>query len=172
METKHVYLGRFAPLHNGHKRLILRLIERFGKEKVLILIGSSNSISKRTPYTYEDRAEILKASFPDLEVLPLPDGKPNLEYFDGSTNDLWLNNIDDLAKARKEKFVFYGGSEDDLKILSEKFETEVIIDRLGEGEGLSATIVRDLIVKNNVEELKKYVDEKAINLILEKYIKI
>lgn len=139
---------------------------------MLILVGSSNSISKRTPYTFEDRAEIIRVSFPSLEILPLPDGKPNLEYFDGSTNGMWLDNIENLAKNRNEEFVFYGGSKEDLAVLSERFETKVLVDRFVEGEDLSATKIRDLIANKEIEELKKYVDEKAIKLILEKYINI
>ncbi len=172
MTKKHVYLGRFAPFHGGHARQLKKVIEIAGISNTLVLIGSSNAISKRTPYTYEDRAKIIKISFPKIEILPLPDGKPNLEYFDGSTNSLWLDNLERLAKERDEEFVFCGGSREDLEVLAEKFETCFLVDRFIAGEGLSATMVREAIVSKKTDELAKYVDRKAMSLILEKYIEL
>lgn len=165
-------MGRFAPFHDGHARLLKRIVERFGAEEALVLVGSSNSITRRTPYSYKDRVRIIRASFPKIEILPLPDGKPNLEYFDGSTNDIWLDSIERLARGRQEKFVFYGGSKEDLTVLAERFKTYLIIDRYGEGEGLTATEIRKIILEGKIEELKKYVDLNALEMILEKYIKI
>lgn len=144
-------------------------MEKVGTKDVLIFVGSSNSITKRTPYSFEDRAEIIRFSFPDVEVVPLPDGRANLEYFDGSTNDIWLDNIERIARKRDEKFVFYGGSKEDLEVLAERFETHVIVDRYGEGEGLSATQIRELIGHGKTKELEKLVEVSAIDTILEKY---
>lgn len=144
----------------------------FGAGEALVLVGSSNSISRRTPYSYEDRVEIIRMSFPKIEISPLPDGKPNLEYFDGSTNSIWLDSIEGLARERQEKFVFYGGSKEDLEILAERFETHLVIDRYRDGEGLTATQLRKMILEGKIEELKKYVDEKALVNILEKFQKL
>ena len=171
MTTKHVYLGRFAPFHKGHLRLILKLIDKAGLENTLILIGSSNNVNRRTPYTFEDRAKIIKVSIPEIEILPLPDGKAGVEYFDGSTNDIWLDSLEKLAQERKEKFVFYGGSKQDLEILAERFETRLLIDRFSEGEGLSATKIRELIINRNITELEKYVESEAMDLIIKNYQK-
>ena len=167
MKTKHVYLGRFAPFHNGHKKLMSELVLRYGQESVLVLIGSTNTLNKRTPYTYEDRKEIIEVSYPDIEVLPLPDGKPNLEYFDGTTNDAWLDNIERIAAERGEKFVFYGGSELDLEVLSQRFETKVIVNR--EILKISATQVREAIENQDMDRIKELVDPKSVELVISKY---
>lgn len=172
MTTKHVYLGRFAPFHKGHLRLVLRLISEVGVENTLILVGSSNNMNRRTPYSYEARARIIQASIPDIEILPLPDGKTGLEYFDGTTNGIWLDSIERLAKKRNEKFVFYGGSEQDLEILAERFETRLLVDRFAEGEGLSATKIRELVVTRNTKELEKYVESEAVEMIINNYQKV
>ncbi len=164
MTIKHVYLGRFAPFHNGHKLLLSELVLRYGQENVLVLIGSTNTINERTPYTFEDRREIIQISFPGLEVLPIPDGKPNLVYFDGTTNEKWLSSIDDIAKARDEKFIFYGGSPVDLSILALRFETNVIVSR--EVLKVSATEVRELIKNGELEELTALVDPNAASRII------
>lgn len=96
------------------------MIEINGIDSVLVLVGSSNALNKRTPFTFEDRKKIVQISFPGVEILPLPDGKPGLEYFDGSTNDLWLDNLQRLAKERDEEFVFYGGEQGRLRSASGK----------------------------------------------------
>ncbi len=167
MKTKHVYLGRFAPFQNGHKLLLSELVSRYGQENVLVLVGSTNTLNKRTPYTYEDRKEIIEVSFPDIEVLPLPDGKPNLEYFDGTTNELWLDNIERIARERGEKFIFYGGSEMDLEILSQRFETQVFVSR--EIVKVSATQVREAIENKDMDRIKELVDPKSVELVTRKY---
>lgn len=164
MTIKHVYLGRFAPFHNGHKLLLSELILQYGQQNVLVLIGSTNTINERTPYTFEDRRDIIRFSFPDIEVLPLPDGKPNLVYFDGTTNEKWLSNIEDIANARDEKFIFYGGSPADLEILARRFETKIIVSR--EILKVSATEVRELIKNGELEKLASMVDPNALSHII------
>lgn len=167
MITRHVYLGRFAPFHKGHRLLLDEMTKRYGQDSVLVVVGSTNTLNRRTPYTYEDRAEIIKISFPGIEVIPLPDGKPNLEYFDGTTNEAWLDSIEAVAKSRGEKFVFYGGSEADLEVLALRFETKVIVSR--EILKLSATEVRSLIEIGDKDRLSNVVDPRSIDLIIDKY---
>lgn len=169
MTTKHVYLGRFAPFHNGHKLLLGELVSRFGSESVLVMIGSTNTINRRTPYTYEDRKEILGVSFPNIEVLPLPDGKPNLVHFDGTTNEAWLDSIEEIARSREEEYVFYGGSTADLEVLAQRFRTEIIISR--EVLNISATMIRSLIENNDLEKLVQLVDPNAVDIIISKFRK-
>ncbi len=169
MKNKHVYLGRFAPFQNGHIRLTKKLIEQVGTENVLVLVGSSNTLNHRTPYTFEDRKKIIEVSFPDLEILPLPDSKADLIYFDGSTNDIWLDSIEKMASERSEKFVFYGGSTQDLEVLAQRFETNILVDRHAPSEKMSATQVRELIKAGKTEEITKLVDTNAIELIINKY---
>lgn len=171
MKTKHVYLGRFSPFHLGHKLLLQKVVDKYGIENTLVIIGSSNTLNSRTPYTYEQRREIVLKSFPGIEILPLPDAKPDLLYFDGSTNDLWLDSIENIARSRNEGFVFYGGSAEDLAILAERFETKILVDRKNEGGMMSATKVREAIAKGEFDTLKNLVEEDALDLILNNYSK-
>lgn len=170
MTTKHVYLGRFSPFHLGHTRLLSKVIALTGVENCLVMIGSSDSINSRTPYTYEQREEIIKAIFPKIEIIPLPDANSNLEFYDGTTNDVWLDSIEKIAKLRDEKYIFYGGSKRDLEILAKRFETIVLIDRLANTKDISATTIRKLLAKGDLGSLKQLVDSKAIDLII-KYFK-
>lgn len=151
-------MGRFSPFHLGHERLLGMAIKRFGAENCLVLIGSSDSLNERTPYSFEARKQMIQTVFPKIEILPLPDIQPKLIFFDGSTNNLWLESIKRLAKARNEKFAFLGGAEDDLKILSESFETIILTDRFGIGENVSATKIREALKMINPKNLEKVIN--------------
>lgn len=137
----HVYLGRFAPLHDGHKMLLAKLIKNFGLKNCLVLIGSVNEIDDRTPFLFETRKKMVTDSFPGIRVLALP----NL-----NNDHDWLVSITKLEKKLGHKFVFYGGSLEDLAILAERFETHVLVDRFVEGMGISATEIRKTLTKTDL----------------------
>ena len=46
-----IYIGRFQPFHNGHKRLFLNALRKNGQ--VAILVMDSYSINKKNPFKYE-----------------------------------------------------------------------------------------------------------------------
>ena len=161
-----VLIGRFSPLHIGHQMIIDYMIKKYGVENCLILIGSSNSISDRTPYTYEERLLMIHTINPKLKVLPLPDVEPGLEYFNDGTNDVWLDSVEKIVKEFGDEFVFYGGSVKDLEILSLRFNTKVAIDRNTGGKGISATKIREGISNNNFNDVKNLVDKKLITRLV------
>ena len=84
-------IGRFQPLHNGHKHLIDFGLEH--AERVVVLVGSANaSRSLKNPWTYEERKNMINhvyrgTSIQPGQVLvePLPDVKGN--------DDAWLANV-------------------------------------------------------------------------------
>jgi nicotinamide mononucleotide adenylyltransferase len=136
----HVYLGRFAPFHEGHKILLTKLIKKFGVENCLVLIGSSNILNERTPFTFESRKKMIQKHFPDVRILAVADVNDDGE---------WLDNVEDMQKKTEPEFVFYGGSKDDLMILSRRFKTEVLVDRFTEGKGISATQIRKTLTSSD-----------------------
>jgi len=170
-EICHAYLGRFSPFHKYHEKMVGRLVEAYGSKNVLVMVGSSNSYNERTPYTFEERETMIHSIFPDIEVIPLPDGNPKAVFFDGSTNDIWLERLKKIESERGIKFVFYGGSAEDLKVLSLAFETKVLINRDNEGAGFSATKVREEMEKKNTKELEKYLNPKIISMAIAGYHK-
>lgn len=162
MNNTAVFLGRFAPFHKGHSVLLDIMIKNKGVSNCLIMIGSSNTLNERTPYTYEQRAEMIKAIYPEIKIMPLPDGKAGLVYFDGSTNDIWLDNIEKVQQDLNSDFVFYGGSKEDLLVLSERFKTVVLFDR--SKNKAAATNVRKALMENDTQMLEKLLDPKVIPL--------
>lgn len=60
-----VFIGRFQPLHEGHARVINEAMKHC--EKLIILIGSAGSArTLRNPWTWEERAAMIAARFPEV----------------------------------------------------------------------------------------------------------
>jgi bifunctional NMN adenylyltransferase/nudix hydrolase len=58
-----VFIGRFQPLHLGHEFVIRRALEQVGR--LIVLAGSANvARDPRNPFTFKERAEMLRAAFP------------------------------------------------------------------------------------------------------------
>ena len=161
-----VQLGRFAPYHLGHRMITDKMIEINGIENSMVMIGSSNALNHRTPFTFEQRKEMINMNYPGLQVIALPDVKPELIQFDGSSNKVWLKQIMKIEERLNADFVFYGGSEEDLEVLDILFDTEVVVDRQTEGMELSATKVREAIKANKFELLKQQLGEEVAKIAL------
>lgn len=145
LKTKYVFLGRFSPLHKGHQMIIDKMISEFGIENCLIIVGSTNILDNRTPFTYSLRKKIIKIIYPKLKVLGIKD------VFN---DDLWIKILKKIEKKLNSKFVFLGGSKTDLEVLSTGFKTMVFVSRYDAGRNICGTKVRknlkniDLKVKN------------------------
>lgn len=133
---KHVFLGRFAPFHKGHLILLNKLIKKFGLKNCIVMIGSSNVINERTPFTAINRAKSIKSIYPDIKIIYLKDI---------GDDEKWLQSIKKIENQLNESFTFYGGSKKDLEILSKKFKTKILVNRFTEGEGISATKIRETL---------------------------
>ncbi len=155
----YVFLGRFAPLHLGHQKIIDKMISLYGINNCLILIGSSNVINERTPYSFLFRKKLIKTIYPKINILPL---------VDVNNDRLWLDIVKKLETKLKTEFIFLGGSERDLKQHWSKFKTKVLIDRETEGKGISATNVRNMLNKVNIKELENLLDPKILKLLHKK----
>lgn len=164
-------LGRFSPFYRGHQAQVDLMIRERGLNNCMILVGSSNSYNPRTPFTYEQRREIIKQIYPKMKIVPLPDVNPALVYFDGSTNEKWLEEIKKLERNMSVKFLFYGGSREDLAILATRFETKIAASRYGDPTLRSATEVRKALDNHDTEKLEQFLDARTIPLII-KYYKV
>lgn len=78
-------VGRFQPLHNGHKALIRQALERTGQ--VVVAIGSSTAkVGLRNPFTAAERRKMLEATFPAevasgaVAIVEVPDLHDPLRY--------------------------------------------------------------------------------------------
>ncbi|HCQ31463.1 TPA: hypothetical protein DIU27_03730 [Candidatus Collierbacteria bacterium] len=166
-----VLLGRFSPFHKGHQAQVDLMIKERGLENCMIIVGSADSYNHRTPFSYEQRREIIKQIYPEIRIVPLPDINPELVYFDGSTNDRWLAEIKKLENSMAVRFVFYGGSKEDLAILATKFRTKIAVSRYGDPMIRSATEVRKALENDEYENLKQLLYPRTIPTIIKYYDK-
>ena len=61
-----VFIGRFQPFHNGHKRVIDEALKL--SKKVIVLIGSSDEPrSHRNPFTYDERRQMITEAYDNAD---------------------------------------------------------------------------------------------------------
>lgn len=163
MKTTAVQLGRYAPPHGGHERTIRKMLDRHGNNGSLVMIGSSTNFDRRTPFTFEQRRGLIQRIFPDIQIVGLPDIERTGLYHLESTVPLWLAQLKTVERQMNTKFRFYGGSQADMQFFDGVFDYEVIVDRQGEGEGITATDVRALLQDGNREALQAVMNELIID---------
>jgi bifunctional NMN adenylyltransferase/nudix hydrolase len=84
-----VFVGRFQPFHNEHKRIIDIALQK--SKNVLILVGSAGKARTiRNPFTFEERADMIRGSFDASDSLNLII-KP---LYDKTYNDAaWIKQV-------------------------------------------------------------------------------
>ncbi len=82
-----VYIGRLQVPHRGHEHIIETALSQ--SHRVLLLLGSANSARNlRNPFTFEERAAMIEARFPNntsLCIQPLDDYPYN--------DDAWMHQV-------------------------------------------------------------------------------
>lgn len=72
-----VLIGRFQPLHNGHLALLREALAQ--ARQAVVIVGSAHQArTPKNPFTWQERAELLRAALPEderarLVVLPMRD---------------------------------------------------------------------------------------------------
>jgi phosphopantetheine adenylyltransferase len=166
-----VVAGRFCPPHAGHMRVIGRMVEECGVDRSLVIIGSCASpLSFRVLFGYSDRKRWLRRVLPKgLRIIGTPD-------YPGD-DPLWVEVMFDQVSAifpevvgpRADyhpgpvEVVFYGGSEEDVAVVSRAGFATAIVDR--NGQPCSATNVRQLLL--NEEPVSKFVDKRIEKEVVE-----
>jgi adenylylsulfate kinase len=65
-----LFIGRWQPFHEGHKKLIQKVLEE-GKN-VCVAIRDTD-ISEENPYSAEERSKMISDAFPQVKVIVIPD---------------------------------------------------------------------------------------------------
>jgi len=98
-----VFVGRFQPLHNEHKRVIDIALEK--SRHVLILVGSAGKARTiRNPFTFEERRDMIIESYADDWDAIDPEGKTERQLiirplYDKTYNDAaWVKQVQELVK--------------------------------------------------------------------------
>lgn len=161
-------IGRFMPIHNGHKAFLLKLAKEY--DKVIIMIGScyqagdarhciSTTERKKMLEAIRKRAKISKKK---IEYVPVPD-VPTFEE--------WIANVMEVCKKYKVTHFCTGNKEDILDVLEareEKLDLEFINPEEGTKFPYHATDIRNMIIKGEYEKLEDLIPNE-IKPILFRY---
>lgn len=132
-----VYIGRFQPVHSAHVEIIRRAQRE--APRVLVLVGSAFlPRTYKNPFTYEERAKMIKEATPEVVVAPL---------FDSMYNDqAWAAQVQAqvaLHASSASKVALIGHKKDDSSYYLNMFPQWDLIE-ISEIEPLNATNVREL----------------------------
>ena len=152
-----IYPGSFDPITNGHLDIINRASKLFDKVYVLVSVN----IKKQYMFSVEERVELIKHSFKELE---------NVEVV--SYDSL----VVDFAKTVNAKYIIRGvrnhndfDSEQELAYFNKKLYPEIetiLLFPSFENMYVSSSIVKELVNFN--QDVSEYVSEYVNNRIREK----
>lgn len=167
-----VVLARFQPVHNGHLKLIEKALNE--NDEVVVMVGSVDKLNTRNPIPYTIRIKLLTESIEQkfgntkdkIRVVELPD------LSDESHNDhewgfyLYANIVEHLEHPH---FTIYYS--DGFEIITSWFPGWLLrkhislslMAREGEGDGISATKVRHLVLMDSTSELSKIVPSPVMD---------
>lgn len=161
-------IGRWMPIHNGHKKFLVNLAKE--SDKIIIMIGSCYEGGNiRNCITATEREKMLRAimkreGIPDSKyvIVPVPDVP---------TFDEWILNIVKVCKKYKATHFCTGNKEDILNVLEareEKLDMEFINPEDGSDFPYHATDIRNMIVNGDYEKLENLIPNE-IKPILFRY---
>lgn len=164
-----VILARFQPIHNGHIELIKYALH--GNEVVHIFIGSADKFNVRNPIPIHERRRLVTASikevFTDEEMdrifiheLPDLDSESNNSIEWGFY--LYSHIVHEIKQA--EFSLYYS---DGYELVSswfpgfmfKDFISLVLMARNSCVHGVSATLIREAIINDDIEFLRKNVSD-------------
>lgn len=173
--TKYVFvIGRFQNFHIGHQSL-LETASLHG-EKLVVLVGSANAPkSIRNPYTYEQRAEVLKAA-----------GYENVYALNDYHNDnVWVSQVKALITSitNGQSYCIAGSNKDEstyyLNIFGDVKVVQIPQFFLDGGETVNATKFRNAMFAGFSKgcwptECEKYQSKsmKANHLLMEQFSRV
>ena len=174
MKKVGVFLSRMQPIHNAHLWMIENALKE--NDEVLVMIGSANKSNYlRNPLNISLRTELvenaLKEKFGDnyekkIKIIQLADWSTEEHNDDIEWGRLIYYSV--VGKMAVKEFSYYC-AEEPTKIKG-WFEEEIksrinfrFFSRENEFNGLSATKIREAILEDNLEYIKKYCPLIVVN---------
>lgn len=153
-----VYTGSFDPITKGHKDIILRSAKLVDKLIVAVL----NNVNKKYLFDLEERTEMIKEIFKDVENIEVHSFQGLLVDFMKEQNcNLIIRGLRAVSDYEYELTMAYANQD----ISEEDIET-ILLPASREYMYLSSTVVREIAL--NGGKLDKYLDKSVILKILEK----
>ena len=94
-----VFVGRFQPFHEGHKKCIERILEIH--DRCLVFIRCTEK-SDKNPFSYNERVTMIRESFPKgskVVCRPLPDPGADLTVYIGRDVGYDLIKLDEATES-------------------------------------------------------------------------
>ncbi len=98
-----VFVGRFQPFHNEHKRIIDIALQK--SRNVLVLVGSAGKARTiRNPFTFYERRDMIRGAYDDNWDAVDPEGKEDRQLiikplYDKTYNEAaWIKQVQDIVK--------------------------------------------------------------------------
>lgn len=150
-----LYIGRFEHFHNGHEYVVSKALDL--SKKLLILISDSDTkADKDNPFSIELREKIIKEIYGDKVIIGrLKKSSNDINYRE------YAVNVAREYIGKNPDYIIYGSdltkntwyNTNKLKNIE-----EIVVPR--EDVDISATKVRELIIKDEKEKWKKHVNKK------------
>lgn len=160
------FIGRFHPVHYGHIANI-----NFGiniADNFLLQIGSANAVkSKKNPFSYFMREEMIKMLYNDVFVLPLNDC-PN-------DDSAWVKNIEDNISIvcnhcgldkNSAKIALIGHHKDNSSYYLDLFPKYHLVE-IDNFNNINATDIRESIFDENFSKIENLLPNTIYDYILE-----
>ncbi len=94
-----VFIGRFQPFHDGHKKCVERILAE--KDQCIILLRDTEATEKN-PFDTEKRRALIRAQFPDesrVKIMTIDDPGADLTVFIGRDVGYQLIQLDSQTEA-------------------------------------------------------------------------
>jgi bifunctional NMN adenylyltransferase/nudix hydrolase len=93
-----ILIGRFQPFHNGHAALLKQALEI--ADRALVVLGSSfGARNAKNPFTWEERAAMIAASFDEADARRIAFA-PVRDYYDDAR---WAAAVEEAVRTAMEK---------------------------------------------------------------------
>ena len=167
MKKVGVFLSRMQPIHNAHLWMIQNVLK--DNDEALVMIGSANKFgTERNPLDINLRKELVKSALIEkfgqeydkkIKIIEFPDWSSEENNDDKEWGRLIYYNV--VGNMGIKEFSYY--CSENAEMIKGWFEEELrqrinfkFFSRNNEFNGLSATKVREAILNNDDEYIKKY----------------
>lgn len=147
-----LYIGKFQPFHNGHKKVVEKLIKKH--DEVIVVIGGAEKTYDTTyVFTAGERIQMVEKSVDtsSVYIIPVPDI---------NNNAVWTKHIDQYTP---EYNCVYSNNPLVRRLYKETDYVLNNIDMINRDE-LSSTNIRNKMIKGD-ESWKKLVPDEVFELV-------
>ncbi len=165
-----VVIGRFQPLHNEHVRLIQHALDTADTTLVLIGCSEKDGYSKKNPFTFEERSELIYEHFKNTSVVTYP-------LNDTDCNESWValvnQTVNKLAGDKYSEISFVCCNKDSSttasnNLLKDSFPFDVVEVQ----QDLNATDLREKFLNGDLKYITciPHVTQQFLTHVEEKLI--